>query len=386
MKLVSALALLGAWLVLPAVAQQTEPDEPRGERRQMRQMRRPDGRFGGRGGPMFGGFTQRIPEELGLDDEQRAQFEDIVAEFRERMTEARRGGEGMRELFEQMREAREAGDEERMQELRAQFRERRGAGGQLMDQFFDDVEGILREDQVPKLQELRSRFAERMRGRGDPMAQLRDLRERLKLDEEQQTQFDDLLAELREQGGQRRQRMQDMRPLMRELREAQEAGDEARVEELRAQLEELRPQRGAWLDDFLTKLESILKEDQKAILAEFRQERGQRGERRGELDVRAIMAAAQRLDLDRDQRAELRGIMQEAMRAERELGRRDREGRAVLAAQTKKEVLAILDAEQGEQFERLLSQQGRRGRPERMGAGERVRERRRARTPGEERP
>ena len=155
MRLACVLTLLAAWFVLPAVAQDEPQDRPQ-DRRQMRRQgqrrgdqRRGDQRRGDqRRGPRFGALMQRMPDQLELDDEQRAQFEDIVAEHRERMGEARQRGGEMREIFREMQAAREAGDDERVEELRAQMRERRGGGGRFMEEFFDDVEGILREDQL----------------------------------------------------------------------------------------------------------------------------------------------------------------------------------------------------------------------------------------------
>jgi len=351
-------------------------------------MRRQGQRGGERRGPQFGALFQRMPDQLELDDEQRAQFEEIVAEYRERMGEARQRGEGMREVFREMRAAREAGDDKRVEELRAQLRERRGGGGRFMEEFFDDVEGILREDQLERLSQLRSRVMQGMRRGRNPMESLRELRSRLELDEQQEEQFDELLEDLREQGGQRRQRMEELRPLMRELREAREAGDEERAEELRAQLEEQRPRPGEMLEDFFVELEQILRDDQKEILAQFREEMSERGERgeRGRVDVRAILNAARRLKLDQDQKKELNEIGQAALRAERELQRRDREGRAMIAAKVKREVIAILDAEQAKQFENYLSRRGRPERPGREGARERQRERRGDRGPDDERP
>jgi len=387
MRLACVLTLLGAWFVLPTLAQ-TEPEEQTRDRPQVRQMRRQGQRGGEQRGPRMGFLFQRMPDQLELDDEQRAQFEEIVAEFRERMGEARQRGEGMHEVFREMRAAREAGDDERVEELRAQLRERRGGGGRFMEEFFGEVEGILREDQLERLSEIRSRVAQGMRRGQNPAERLRELRSRLELDEQQGEQFDELLQDLRQQGGQRRQQMQNLRPLMRELREAMEAGDEARAEELRAQLEERRPRRGAVLEDFFVELEKFLRDDQKEILAQFREEMSERGERgdRGRVDVRSILNAARRLKLDQDQKKELNEIGQAALRAERELQRRDREGRAMLAAKVRGEILAILDAEQAEQFENYLSRRGRPERPGREGARERPRERRGDRGPDDERP
>ena len=395
MRLACVLTLLAAWFVLPAVAQDEPQDRPQ-DRRQMRRQgqrrgdqRRGDQRRGDqRRGPRFGALMQRMPDQLELDDEQRAQFEDIVAEHRERMGEARQRGGEMREIFREMQAAREAGDDERVEELRAQMRERRGGGGRFMEEFFDDVEGILREDQLERLSQLRSRVMQGMQRGRNPMESLRELRERLKLDEQQQEQFDELLEDMREQGGQRRQRMERLRPLMRELREAMEAGDEERAEELRAKLEQQRPGRGEMLEGFFVELEKFLRDDQQEILAQFREEMSERGERgeRSRVDVRALLSAARRLKLDQDQKKELNDIGQAALRAEREIQRRDREGRAMLTAKIKGEIIAILDAEQAKQFENYLSRQGRPERPGREGARERQRERRRDRQPGGERP
>ncbi|HUU97830.1 MAG TPA: Spy/CpxP family protein refolding chaperone [Phycisphaerae bacterium] len=385
MRLACVLTLLAAWFVLPAVAQ----DEPQDRPQDRRQMRRQGQRRGDqRRGPQIGALMQRMPDQLELDDEQRAQFEDIVAEYRERMGEARQRGGEMREIFREMQAAREAGDDERVEELRAQMRERRGGGGRFMEEFFGEVEGILREDQLERLSQLRSRVMQGMQRGRNPMESLRELRDRLKLDEQQAELYDELLEDLREQGGQRRQRREELRPLMQELREAMEAGDEARAEELRAQLEQQRPGRGEMLEDFFAELEKFLRDDQKEILAQFREEMSERGERgeRSRVDVRALLSAARRLKLDQDQKKQLNEIGQAALRAERELQRRDREGRAMLTAKIKGEIIAILDAEQAKQFENHLSRQGRPERPGREGARERQRERRGDRQPDDERP
>ncbi len=385
MRLACVLTLFVAWFVLPTVAQ----DEPQDRPQDRRQMRRQGQRRGDqRRGPRMGFLFQRMPDQLELDDEQRAQFEEIVAEYRERMGEARQRGEGMREVFREMRAAREAGDDERVEELRAQLRERRGGMGGFMEEFFGEVEGILREDQLERLSQLRSRVMQGMRRGRNPMESLRELRSRLELDEQQEEQYDELLEDLREQGGQRRQRMEELRPLMRELREAMEAGYSARAEDLVAQVWQQRPGRGEMLEDFFVELEKFLRDDQKETLARFREEMNERGERRdrGRVDVRAILSAARRLKLDQDQKKELNEIGQVALRAERELQRRDREGRAMIAAKVKREIIAVLDAEQAKQFEDYLSRRGRPERPGREGARERQRERRRDRQPDDERP
>jgi DNA repair exonuclease SbcCD ATPase subunit len=384
--------LVGLWLALPTVAQDREGQRP-GRQRE----RRMGGERRGFGGQRFSieRMAGRIAEQLELDDEQKAQFDKIVAEFEERSQQQRGNREQMGEIRREMRAAREDGDDERVAELRAQMREL--GGGNPMNDFYDKIEPILRDDQKRQLSQMRERFGQRGgrgMGRGGAMQQIERLRGRLNLDDEQREQFDRLLEDARESmQEQRRGRFEEIRPLIEELREAQREGDEERVQELREKFREMRGGGGdnAALEDLYAQLEKILRDDQREILAQFREQQQQRGRRGGrggdQNDVRGLLRVAKRLDLNDEQKDELRQVEQESMRALREV-RRDREAQADLAKQVKKEITAILNSEQAERFERLLQRgsRGDRSGRERSGRGRDRQPRRQRQRGGDEPP
>jgi hypothetical protein len=115
---------------------------------------------------------------------------------------------------------------------------------------------------------------------------------------------------------------------------------------------------------FLEQVEQILRDDQKAVLEDFRQEFGigREGEARDQADVRNIIRAARRVRLSGEQREEFRVIERDAMRARREIRRRDAEGQAALAAKVKKQIVELLDPEQAREFEEHLQRLDRRSR------------------------
>ena len=147
-------ALLGTLvgvMGLPAAFGQDEQSGRRGRREREGDplaQRRARGDRGDRGGRWGGGFrgrrgldldrlAQEMNAQLRLTADQKEKVDELLAEFEEqnqaRREEQRqrfgnRGGE-FRQLFEDMRAAREAGDDQKLEELRAKFQEIRGAGG-----------------------------------------------------------------------------------------------------------------------------------------------------------------------------------------------------------------------------------------------------------------
>jgi hypothetical protein len=336
-------------LAAPAWAQQ-ETDRPRqpGERR--------GGPGGGRavwGGRMF----TRVANELDLDEEQRAEFDKIVAAHRERMRE-----QGRRWM--EVRQAIRDGDEERAAQLRAELPERGGLGSGMVE-VLDEIEPILREDQVATLWEIQDRMQRRQEGWQSYRSVVDDLPDELKLDTTQREEFDRIMESRRQQ---MRDRGSELRPLFEEMREASEAGDQERVEELRRQLEEARPDPASMLPGLFDELEGVLNDEQKERLAAFRERLetgGADAEQREPEDVRNVLRAVRRLRLDSEQKSDIREIEREAVGAYRKIGRRNQEEQARLAVEVKKEILALLDAEQAEQFEQQLNRLERRGRKQR---------------------
>lgn len=341
----SHLFTLAALAIASSALAQTPPEQPGaprepGERRQARRPGPPEFR----GGPAM--MAERLAELLELDKAQQAQFDEIVARYRERWDEQRTQAEDMRSLFEEMRAAREAGDDARVEELRGRLREARRGGEELRTQFLDEVEKILREDQIERLNQFRERTARGFgRGEGGPMLGMAErLREELHLNDEQSRRFDELLESLREK--------------MRGLRD--QPG------------EDRRDAFGRIMEEFYSELEPILDAEQVKVLANYRERARQAG--RGD-ELRELFRAARRLDLTEDQTAKLREIEQEARRSQREMNRRDREAVAELAGHVKQQVLALLTPQQAEELEKLLAE---RSRPQRPAERERPRERRRA--------
>jgi len=82
----------------------------------------------------------------------------------------------------------------------------------------------------------------------------------------------------------------------------------------------------------------------------------------GSLDARTVLRAVKRVDLNRDQRDEIRAIERAAFGAYRRISRKDKQAHTELAVQVKAEITKLLDAEQIEQFEAALERLDRGGR------------------------
>lgn len=280
----------------------------------------PGGPGGGRQAPGIKAMADRLSSSADMDEAQQAQLAEIVATYEQKAEQV--GGGNFRELADKMREAREAGDMESAGEYRRQMRDAARAQAELRLEFLDAVEPILREDQLEAIDRMRGRIDEMAAGPGG-RGMLLDLKESLNLSADQATQFDALASKYQAQMMQDRGR-----------------GNFAQI-----------------MQDFTGELEGILSEEQKAQLAEFRG-RAQGGRT---IDVRRLFEIAKRLDLDTDQKKEMRGIEEDAKRALAEL-RRDRDARNALSEATQKEIRAILTAEQQKQFDALIAGGGRPGR------------------------
>ncbi len=372
MKLHWTALLVAALVIVPAIGQ------PRGQRgaRGPAELGRPPRE--GRPASGLQARIERIRGALDLDEEQQAEFDRIAAEFREQRG-AGQNRERMRELAEEMRQAGQAGDSERVAEIREQLREARG-GGRLQE-FLDQIEGILRDDQREKLAEIRERIAaERGPARLGPVAQFRRLRAELKLSEEQAKRYDELFAELQDELKRKGPGSEEAEALVQELVKAVEAGDEARIADLKEQLSS-RAQNQDAIDRFLAEVERILEPEQVEILQGFRQ-RMRAG--RGRDDVEGMFRIVRRLDLDEEQRRTLREIERDVRRETRD-ARRDPEAMAELTAKVQKELRDMLTDEQVADFDRLLESQ-RSDRPRRGRDADRPRRPHRGQRPGEDAP
>jgi len=307
----------------------------------------------GEGSGWFDRVLDRFANQLELDEAQRAQFDQVAEPYRQRMQDmGRRWGE--------MRQAMRDGDQERVAAMRGGM-SHGGEWGGMFTGLLDEVAPLLREDQLDRLYEMQDRM-DGQRRRGEMYRRLMtDLPQELGLDEVQREQWDELMASGREQ---HRERWQETRSLWEEVRAAEAAGDQERAQELREQLDGMRPDPEQMLSTFFEQVEKILRDEQKAVLENFRQEFGigREGEARGQADVRNILRAARRVRLSSEQRDEFRLIERDAMRARREIRRRDTEGQALLAAKVKKQIVELLDPEQTREFEEHLKRLDRRSR------------------------
>ena len=342
------------FLTLPAIAQDEQPTE-RTQGPLGREWRGPrEGR-----GPefMLDRLSSRMIQSLELDEQQQVELNQIVAAFRQQVEENMPSPEEHQQLREEMRVARESGDDAGMDELRGRLRELRSGMHGMMDGFFTEVETILDANQVERLGHMRARFAEGQQ-RGERRRNMRRLidqiPEQLELTDEQQSRYEELVGELNTQNEARRQHWEEMRPLFEEMREARESGDDERVAEIRSQLEETRNADGNSYETFFGELEKILNDDQKAQLAGLRERPGRRRDQGRTQNVRTILQAVKRINLDSTQRESLRPIIDNATRESKQLNRRDRQAQAELAERVKQDIVRLLTAEQAKQFEQLI--------------------------------
>jgi Spy/CpxP family protein refolding chaperone len=196
------------------------------------------------------------------------------------------------------------------------------------------------------------------------------LAERLELTPAQKTQYDKIVAKYepraQEQAGQREQ----MRTLSEQYREARQSGDEAKAEQLRAQMQELRSGQTQLFQEFFNEVAPLLDPDQTEKLNRFRERFQPGGREGGPRELQAIIRAARRLDLNDQQKTRLQQIVRESLGEQRQ-GPADPQAVAELAKRVKTQILEFLDAKQAEEFERLLAQPtSRPGGPRRGGPGE----------------
>lgn len=343
-----------AWAQAPA-----EPNDGRPRQRQIGRRGEPERRFENR--------FDRMADALALDASQRVQFDQIVAPHRERMKQ--RG-----EKFRALRDAEDAGDTEQTEQLRTELRDAGGEGGQprgeMMDEVAAQVEAILRPDQVEQFQEMRNRMRERWSQGQQQREMIAALPDRLNLDDAQRTDYRQMVrAQFRE----RRRRAETVQEMGDQAGGALEQGDTQSAANLREEIEANRNP-DADVNEFLTKVEAMLNEEQKPLLAQYREELASAtaGDAAGGVgsaagpnarahNIRNLFRAVRRLNLNAGQEDQVREFEREAMRAQREIRNRDEEARAALFSSTRQKVDALLTAEQKTELDSQL-QRARGGR------------------------
>jgi|GEM_PF-3723746 len=325
------------------------------ERRRGNQERRRGGRDRG---PAINRVVDRLAEQLDFDDEQLRLVKEVAAAYEEREQQER----------QQRREDREAGrvGESRSEGDRESGRRRGGRGGENIQSFMDEIEPILHEDQLEALQQIRERMSQRRGADGrDAMRRMtRELPDAVEMTDEQREGFQELLDEQRELMRERRQQ----RRARNETGDA-EPGETGDVERDRRRG---RPDPAAMIDEFFEQTAELLNEEQLVLLADYRVQMESRMRERESPqsdDLQTILSAVKRVkDLEDEQKQALRDIERDAMRSSRKLERTDKDGKAILAAEAKKQIEKLLNAEQTEEFRRNIeslkskSRRGERGR------------------------
>ncbi|MBU0617838.1 MAG: hypothetical protein KKI02_08985, partial [Planctomycetes bacterium] len=102
-------------------------------------------------------------------------------------------------------------------------------------------------------------------------------------------------------------------------------------------------------------------EEQVERLAAFRKSLSGGGpDKEGEAgSVRDVLRAVKRLKLDSKQKEGIREIEREAIRAYREIPRKDKQEHAALAREVKAEIIKVLDEDQVKEFEQQLTRPDR---------------------------
>ncbi len=306
--------------------------------------------------------AERLATQLNLTAEQRQKYDALVTKYRSQEGEAPERSEKMRELAVQFREARRSGDTQRSEEFARQMRELGAGRGQVFRQFMQELEPILQPEQVEQLHQFRDRMRRDMAG-PPGMAGMFELMQRLpdelQLTEEQRAQVQQIAEEFRSSMRPSPEQREKVGALVEQLREAREAGNADRVAELEQQLQQLRPappDPQAMFD----RIAEVLTADQKEKFAQLRAEyvpvgpRMQR-ERERTLDAKQVIDAAKKLELKPEQRSSLKDIARETKVAIDKVGN-DTEAKAKLAQDVKARIVALLDAKQAEQFDKLLQE------------------------------
>jgi len=325
----------------------TDVTERMQRRREAFEARRAQG--GGPGGMRGPGrMIDRVAEDLKLSDEQRASAEEIAGRLRERM-------EQVAPIERDLRRARREGDTKRVEELEAQMQALGTNSQESMGQAMDELGSILDEGQSERFSEMRQGMERWRQARDFNQAAEYEIPNALGLDEQQRTQYEDYLRSNRRA---QREQWQQMRSIRREMRDAQEAGDQERVDALQLELEMIQQDPSDQRSEFLDGLHGMLRADQVQALERFYPNVAVAGADRT-YDVHTILRAALRAGLDKDQRAQWRVIMREAMQSTHELRRKDKDAEAAIAADTRAKIEALLNDAQQQRFEKALKRSGR---------------------------
>lgn len=358
MRRLWSVCIVGLVLAVTASAQSPQREGPRPER--------------GRGMPdrqVNPVLVDELTRSLDLTPEQREQLVQILQE--ERGPRGRLGAGGPRGQSQNLGRP---GAEDR-----PEGRPGRGGGqgprggGDFIGRVLERLEPTLTAEQKARVPEVRERLSARgaLIG-GTILDRVSRLKAQLELDEGQSAEFDRHFAVFSDRytAAEAEQKAHGD-ALIEELREAAEAGDVARIAALREELQSTDVDTDAALFEFLDQIEPILHEDQLWAWERHTRQFTQRSARRGGEDVRRLLAAARRLELDRNERQQLRDLERQVQRTARE-ARRDPDANRRLYELVRGELVKMVGEEQVAELEQQAQRRGPMGdRPPRRGDGRR---------------
>lgn len=190
------------------------------------------------------------------------------------------------------------------------------------------------------------------------------LRAKLKLTEEQNTQLDDILKRLsrrwKEQQEKYEGRTTDIKPLQLERARALKDGDQKRAGELAEKIRKLKDEnrRPAQLEDVLHEIEPILTAEQKPILEESRKAYTE-ALVRVSADADALLKILNRLNLNEEQQKKVEDIRKEYAEPLARYAKMESREREKLFEEIHKRVVAILDDQQKDELEWLMDRRRR---------------------------
>lgn len=292
----------------------------------------------------------RMADELELDDDQRAQFRELAEGLGERFRSQREQWRALRPKYNELREAREAGDEERAAELEQEIEGMRPNPGRIFDGFFEDAKTFLNEDQIVQLEEMRQRRRadreERVRQReGRPPDRLVERNEG-----QGGTQVLARLEEALDFGGQL------------QLDERQRVSAQKAIDDARKQLGENEADQERIVEGVFAAMRADLREDQIQSFGSLKKSVVSGATSVASAgDIRLVLRAVRKVRLRTDQKRKLRDI-HKAGAAEFKKVRNDKAEAAKLAEEVKRQIVEMLNDRQVRTFERELERQTRRAR------------------------
>lgn len=200
----------------------------------------------------------QMPRELELDEEQVDIMTDIFDEYFEGLEavqaeqrEARRANaDRVRELIQQLREARQSGDDQLAADLRTQITDLRTGGEDNQadySELYDEIRAELDDDQIQKFDQMIARLDQPIRqsNRFDGVQRIRRAAESLDLEPEQQRDLRELFIKMQRDA---REAGDDAEALQRVEESSIEAIKDLlyddQIEPFEARLEELKQQQG----------------------------------------------------------------------------------------------------------------------------------------------